>query len=103
MPSVISPDAIYEQLGLPHSPVIVDVRPEGPYLAQPRLIPGAIRGNSDDVGRWARGLPRTRPVAVYCERGDQVSRAIADELVAKGYPASFLDGGYAAWTQAGHP
>ena len=103
MPASTSPDALYEQLGLPHSPVIVDVRHEGQYLAQPRLIPGAVRGNSDDVGRWARGLPRTRPVAVYCDRGDHVSRAIAEELVAKGYPASFIDGGYAAWTRAGHP
>jgi rhodanese-related sulfurtransferase len=102
MSSVISSDAIYAQLGLPHSPVLVDVRREDEYLAQPRLIPGAFRGSSDDVARWARVLPRSRPVAVYCERGEHQSRAIADELVTQGYPASFLEGGFEGWVRAGH-
>ena len=102
MTSVISPDALYGQLGLPNSPVILDVRHLREYLAQPRLIPGALRVSPEDVGRWAGALPRTRPVAVYCDRGDHVSREIADELVAKGYPASYLDGGFAAWVAAGH-
>ena len=102
MPSVISSAALYAQLGLPHSPVIVDVRDESQYRAQPRLIPGACRGGADDVGRWAAALPRTRPVAVCCERGEHASRASADELVAKGYPAFFLEGGFAAWVEAGH-
>jgi rhodanese-related sulfurtransferase len=102
MAPVISPDAIYGQLGLPNSPVIVDARHADEYLADPRLIPGALRGSPDDIGRWSGALPRTRPVAVYCSRGDHVSRAIADELVAKGYPASSLDGGFAAWLEAGH-
>jgi rhodanese-related sulfurtransferase len=102
MSSCKSPDAIYAQLGLPDSPAIVDVRQAGEYLARPRLIPGAFRADANDVGRWARTLPRTRPVAVYCERGDHVSRAIADELVVKGYPASFLEGGFEEWIQAGH-
>jgi rhodanese-related sulfurtransferase len=102
MPSLISSAALYAQLGLPHSPVIVDVRDESQYLAQPLLIPGALRGSPDDVGRWAAALPRTRPVAVYCDRGEQVSRVIADELAAKGFPASYLHGGFAAWVVAGH-
>jgi rhodanese-related sulfurtransferase len=102
MSPVISSDALYAQLGLPRSPVLVDVRQAGEYLAHPRLIPGAFRADVGDVDRWARVLPRTRPVAVYCERGDRVSRAVADELVAKGYPASFLEGGFAQWMRAGH-
>ena len=102
MSSAISPDAIYAQLGLPHSPVIVDVRQGSEYLAQARLVPGSVRGDPDDFDIWARTLPRTRPVAVYCETGDRVSRAIADELVKKGYPASFLAGGFAEWVRAGH-
>ncbi|HVQ15879.1 MAG TPA: chromate resistance protein ChrB domain-containing protein, partial [Vicinamibacterales bacterium] len=102
MAIVISPDALYAQLGLPHSSVIVDVRREDEYLAQPRLVPGASRGDPDHVDTWARTLPRTRPVTVYCERGDQVSRAIADRLAAKGFPASLLEGGFAQWMRAGH-
>jgi len=102
MSTVVSSDAIYAQLGLPHSPVIVDVRREGEYQAQPRLVPGAFRGNPDLLASWGQTLPRTRPVTVYCESGDHVSRLIAEELVAKGYPASFLEGGFAQWMRAGH-
>jgi rhodanese-related sulfurtransferase len=102
MASVIFSKALYGQLGLPNSPVIVDVRDADAYRSQPRLIAGALRGSPGDVGRWAGALPRTRPVAVYCDRGDQASRAIADELVSKGYPASYLEGGLAAWVAAGH-
>jgi rhodanese-related sulfurtransferase len=82
--------------------VIVDARRESDYLARSRLIPGAFRGDPDRVGTWAKTLPRTRPVAVYCEHGDQTSRAIADELIASGFPASFLDGGLSNWVRSGH-
>ncbi|MET0531225.1 MAG: chromate resistance protein ChrB domain-containing protein [Microvirga sp.] len=102
MSSAISSNSIYAQLGLPHSPVMVDVRHEDDYLQQPRLIPGALRGSPDHVGQWARALPRTRPLAVYCGSGGEVSRSVADELGAMGYPASFLEGGFEEWMRAGH-
>ena len=102
MSTAIGCDSLYAQLGLPDSPLIVDVRREHEYLAQPRLIPGALRGNPDHLDQWARRLPHTRPVAVYCRNGDQVSRSVADALVRMGYPASFVEGGFEEWTRAGY-
>ena len=83
------------------SPLIVDVRAKDDYLAKPRLIPGALRGDPDHVDGWARNLPRTRSIAVYCKAGHRIGRSVADELVAMGYPASFLEGGLEEWMRAG--
>jgi rhodanese-related sulfurtransferase len=102
MSSAISSDFIYARLGLPESVVIFDVRREQDYLAQPRLIPGALRGAPDDLGHWVRTLPRTRPIAVYCADGGQVSRPIAARLASLGYPTSYVEGGLDEWTRAGH-
>src|SRR5687768_4974412 len=103
MSSSLSCDSLYAQLGLPHSPVIIDVRSEDSYLARPRVIPGALRGRPDQVDRWARTLPRTRAIAVYCVAGHEVGRSVANELAAMGYPASSLDGGLEEWMRAGRP
>ena len=99
--SALSSDSLYEQLGLPSSPVIVDVRSEDDYLARPRLIPSASRGDPERVEQWAETLPRSRSIAVYCKRGGQVGRSIATRLIDMGYPASFLEGGIEEWMSAG--
>jgi rhodanese-related sulfurtransferase len=103
MPSSMSPAAIFARLGLPDSPVIFDVRESADFAARPRLIPGALRGDPDQVGQWGRTLPRTSAVVAYCSRGGKVSSAVADALNAMGYPAFILEGGIAAWVESGHP
>jgi hypothetical protein len=40
-------------IGLPHSPVVVDVRIDDDYRADPRLIPGALRRDYRTVASWA--------------------------------------------------
>jgi len=50
MPSSLSSAAIFARLGLPDSPVIIDVRESMDFAARPRLIPGAVRGEADQVG-----------------------------------------------------
>jgi rhodanese-related sulfurtransferase len=99
--SELSCDSLYAQLGLPRSPLVVDVRSDDDYLARPRLIPGALRGDPERVDAWARSLPRTRSIAVYCKRGNEVGRSVANELVAMGYPASSLEGGLEEWIRTG--
>lgn len=101
MPASISGDALYAQLGLATAPTIVDVRHEEDYRAHPRLLPGARRGDPEHIGRWAKSLPRARPVALYCMGGRQASQSAAQTLTALGYEAFCLDGGIEGWLQAG--
>ena len=103
MPSSLSSAAIFARLGLPDSPVIFDVREGADFAAKPRLIPGALRGDPNQVGEWGRTLPRTCAVVAYCKHGGKTSSAVADALNAMGYPAFILDGGIEAWITGGHP
>jgi rhodanese-related sulfurtransferase len=103
MPSSLSPAAIFARLGLPDSPVLFDVRESADFSARPRLIPGALRGEPERVGEWARTLPRTRAVVAYCKHGGKVSSAVADALNTMGFPAFILEGGVEAWIAAGGP
>jgi rhodanese-related sulfurtransferase len=96
-------DAIYAELGLPDSPVILDVRDDTEFARNPRLTPGALRMRGDDVDRWARRLPRTRPIVAYCENGRGRSASAVSKLIAMGYPASVLQGGFAEWMERGYP
>jgi rhodanese-related sulfurtransferase len=102
MTDPIHSDSLYTQLGLPSSPTIMDVRREDDYRAQPRVIPGARRGDPQHIAQWAKALPRTRPVAVYCVHGREVSQSAAQTLTALGYQAVYLDGGIDHWMSAGH-
>jgi rhodanese-related sulfurtransferase len=103
MPSSLSSAALFARLGLPDSPVIFDVREETDFVARGRLIPGALRGDPDQVGAWGKTLPRTRGVVAYCKHGGKTSACVADALNAMGYPAFILEGGIEAWIGAGHP
>lgn len=102
MSTAISVQSLYAELGLPDSPIVVDVRTAPDFNLAPRLIPGALRCEAGSVGTWHQSLPRTRSVAVYCAHGGTVSRGVADALVAAGYPASHIQGGFEAWTRAGY-
>jgi rhodanese-related sulfurtransferase len=103
MPSSMTPASIFARLGLQDSPVVFDVRDAAALADVPRLIPGALRGDSDRVGEWSRSLPRTRAILAYCKHGGSTSAFVADALNTLGYPAFVLEGGLEAWIAAGHP
>jgi len=65
MPSPVSPKSDYGTLGLIDSPVLVDVRSEEQRAAQPRVIPGALCIQPQDVQAWAQTLPYSSGVVVY--------------------------------------
>ena len=102
MPSSISADALYNQLGLPDSPTLVDVRRDEDFRAVPRLIPGALREDCDQVAAWAHELPRHKRIVVYCAHGHDLSKRSAEALATAGYAANFLDGGLGSWLTADH-
>lgn len=101
MPTALAADTLYAQLGLPAAPLLVDVRRTEDFAAQPRMLPGARRGDPEHISHWAKTLPRTRPVAVYCAHGRQVSQAAAQTLARLGFETGYLEGGVEGWLQAG--
>jgi rhodanese-related sulfurtransferase len=79
------------------------VRKPADFTASDRCIVAAFHRAPEDVARWSTELPAGRPVVVHCVRGHQVSQTAAAALVAAGHDASYLQGGIAAWSEAGLP
>ena len=82
---------------------MLDVRRRAAFEAEPRLIPGAVWKNPEQVAIWAGELNRNRSVVVYCVHGHEVSHGVADHLRALGFEAALLEGGIEAWKASGGP
>jgi rhodanese-related sulfurtransferase len=99
MVTSISVASLYAQLGLPDSPLPVDVRGDVSQAQIDTVVPGSLRGDPHRMAEWVRTLPRARPIAIYDADGAETSRAVVASLVGFGHPAYVLDGGFAAWRQ----
>jgi len=89
-------------IGLPDSPVLIDVRDADDYPADPRLIPGARHRDYRTVSEWSRDWPAPGAHAVVvCQRGLKLSEGVAAILRARGVAAEVLEGGFLAWREAG--
>ena len=97
-----TPFALHSVLGSSRSPLVLDVRREPAYAAEPRLLAGALRPEGD-LTAFTRAHFTGRPVIVYCVRGHEVSQEAAALLAGAGFDASFLQGGLEAWIAAGLP
>jgi rhodanese-related sulfurtransferase len=82
---------------------LLDVRRQPAFDADPRLIPGAVWKDPEQVGAWVAELNQDRPVVVYCVHGHEVSRGVVDRLRGLGIEAALLAGGIEAWKAAGGP
>ncbi len=102
-PTSISPFELYRRLGTAQAPILVDVRKSADFAASERCIISAFHRPPDEVEQWRRHLPAGRPVVVHCVRGHQVSQHAAAALAAAGFDVAWLEGGIAAWTEAGLP
>ena len=80
--------------------LVLDVRLEEDYAANPVLIPGALYRNPESIDEWSSGLPRDATIVVYCVKGRWVSQKAAAYLDEQGFNVYSLDGGIEAW-QAG--
>ena len=81
--------------------VLLDVRKQPAYEAAGRRIAGARRCDPFAVPDWIATMPRDRPIVVYCVHGHEVSRGVRDALIAGGYKARILRGGFDAWIAVG--
>ena len=82
---------------------LLDVRRRPAFEAEPRLIPGAVWKDPEQVDRWVAELNPNRSVVVYCVHGHEVSHGVADRLRDLGLEALLLEGGIEAWKASGGP
>jgi rhodanese-related sulfurtransferase len=97
----ITPDKLSRLVGTPKSPLIVDVRTEEDFAADPRLIPGSLRRNAE-LTSSAHEFDG-RPLAIVCHKGAKISQGLAAYLRNEGVSAEVLEGGFVAWRDAGLP
>ncbi|HEV7718737.1 MAG TPA: sulfurtransferase/chromate resistance protein [Arsenicitalea sp.] len=98
----ISAEKLARLVGTPNAPILIDVRDEAGVAALPLIIPASGRRNYREAGEWAGELG-DRSVVVICHHGLNLSQGVAAVLRASGTKAETLDGGIAAWQQAGLP
>jgi len=103
MPSTteITVSQLSRLIGLPQTPIIIDVRVQDEFAADPRLIPGAKRYDPEGLTRSAARFER-QSVIVVCQQGLQVSQGVSAWLRHQGIAAQTLEGGFAAWRADGH-
>ena len=89
-------------VGLPGAPLLVDVRIQEDYEADPRLLPASIRRDFKTVASWAPDLSGNH-VAVICQKGQKLSQGVAAWLRHHGVTAEVLEGGFEAWKDAKAP
>lgn len=89
-------------VGTHDCPVLLDVRIDEDFEADPHLIPGAYRQPFLNVVDLADGL-KGKSVVVYCQKGLKISQGAAALLRNCGVHAEVLEGGQFAWRDAGNP
>lgn len=89
-------------IGTPEAPILLDVRTEEDFAADPRLLPGARRRDHRAAGGWSGAYAGQR-VAVVCQKGQKLAEGTAAWLRQGGAVAEVLEGGFLAWSAAGLP
>jgi rhodanese-related sulfurtransferase len=104
MPSYtsISVDKLSRLIGTASTPVLIDVRTDEDFAADPRMIPGALRRPHETALDWAETFAG-RSAIVICRRGQKLSEGAAAWLRHAGASAETLDGGFEAWRAAKLP
>jgi rhodanese-related sulfurtransferase len=101
-PTSITMQKFARLVGTPKCPVVIDVRTDEDFAADPRLIPGSVRRPFATAAEWAPAFGG-RPAVVVCQKGQKLSEGAAAWLRHAGSPADTLEGGFAAWAEAGLP
>jgi len=86
-------------------PYIVDLRHPLDVLADPLVLPGAVRIGPDELKKRSETIPRDRDVVLYCTcPSEETSAKVALELHRLGISrVRPLRGGLQGWKDAGYP
>ena len=101
-PTTISPDKLARLIGTANTPVLIDVRTDEDFAADPRLIPGAIRRSHEDAADWGKEFSG-RSAVVVCLRGQKLAQGTAAWLRHVDVEAEALEGGFEGWKAAKLP
>ncbi|CAN7194344.1 chromate resistance protein ChrB domain-containing protein [Pararhizobium sp. LjRoot238] len=100
--NAISTEKLVRLIGTPKGPVVIDVRDDEDFAAQPLLLPASFRRPYADVRQWGADY-RGRWVVVVCQKGKKLSEGVAAWLRNAGAEAETLEGGFEAWQAADLP
>ena len=100
--NTISIDKLARLIGTPHCPILLDVRTEEDFSADPKLIPGSMRRPHASAPDWGQELDG-HPAIVICQKGAKLSQGVAAWLRHAGTPADGLESGFEGWRKAGLP
>ena len=101
-PDSINTQQLSRLIGLPDCPVVIDVRDDEDFAADPRTIPTATRRDYTRVADWAHDFAGAS-VVITCQRGLKLSQGAAAWLRHEGIAAESLEGGHEAWLALGAP
>lgn len=97
----ISPQSLHHLINSGQTPLIIDLRSPLDMLPDPRMIPGAIRLNREEIPAAAVALPRNGDIVLYCTcPREKTGIDTAIELLNAGVTrVRLLSGGIQAWKQ----
>ena len=99
--TAMSVSALAERLNAGPAICLLDVRKAAALQGAGHRLPGAEWRDPALWLDWKDSVPADRPVVVYCAHGREISQALTTALRVMGREVVFLEGGYAAWVQAG--
>ena len=99
---IISPEKLSRLLGTPHAPVLIDVRTDEDFAADPRLVPGSTRRPHAAAADWAQRYSGKQTISI-CQRGKKLSEGASAWLRQAGAASEVLEGGFEAWRDAKLP
>lgn len=98
----ISSDKLSRLIGTASAPMLIDVRLEEDFSADPRLIPSAVKRSHLDLQQWAPCL-NGQSVVVIGNKGQKLSEGTAAWLRCSNIAAEILKGGHLGWKEAKLP
>ena len=101
-PTEITITQLNRLIGTPDCPIIIDVRIDEDFEADPQLVPSSFRHAFTDMASLAPQLVGEK-VIIYCQKGLKISQGAAAILRDAGVQAETLEGGQFAWRDAGLP